>query len=61
MITDNILILHLEITAYTANTGFKGKIEEDKTSEVYINFIHTIYIRIQVGGAPKILSEAKIL
>ena len=27
MITDNTLILQLEITAYTAYTGYKGKIE----------------------------------
>ena len=29
MITDNILIPHLEITAYTVHTGYKGKIEEN--------------------------------
>ena len=32
MITDNSLILHLEISAYIAYTGYKGKIEEDRFS-----------------------------
>ena len=49
MITDNILILHFEISAYTAYTGYKGKIEEDMFSESYIHLMHPVYIRVQNG------------
>ena len=49
MITDNILILHLEISAYTAYTGNKGKTEEDMFSEGYIHPIQPIYIRVQIS------------
>ena len=49
MITNNILILHLEISTYTAYTGYKGKIEEDMFLEGYIHLIQPIYIRVQIS------------
>ena len=50
MITDNIhTLLHLEISACTAHTWYKGKIEEYIISEGYIHIIQPIYIRIQIG------------
>ena len=49
MITDNTLILHLEITAYTAYTGYKGKIEKDMFFEEYIHLIQPIYMTVQIG------------
>ena len=51
MITENILVVNLEITAYTAYTGYKGKIEEDMFSEGYIYLIQPIYIRTQIRHA----------
>ena len=42
-ITNNILILHLEITAYTAYTGCKGQVEEDMFSEGYIYILYSLF------------------
>ena len=39
MIVDNILMLHLGISAYTAYTGYKGYIEKDMFTEGYIHLI----------------------
>ena len=49
MITDKILILHLEISTYTAYTGYKVKIEKDMFLEGYIHLIQPIYIRVQIS------------
>ena len=49
MITDDILILHFEITAYTAYTWYKWKIEEDMFLERYIHLIQSINIRVQIS------------
>ena len=38
MITDNICILHLELSAYTAHSGYKGKIRGDAFSGIYTSY-----------------------
>ena len=44
-----MLIVHLEISAYTANTGYKGKKEEDMFSKGYIHLVQPICIRAQIA------------
>ena len=49
VITENNLILYLEISAYNAYTGYKRKLEEDIFSEGYIHLLQPIYIRVRIG------------
>ena len=53
MITDNILIPHLEISVYNAYKGYKGKIEGDMFLEGYIHLIQPAYIRVQTTQLQK--------
>ena len=61
MITENILMIHLKISAYTAYTGYIGKLEEDMFSEICFDKLSIAKLKqgsnsVNIGDRIKVLA-----